>query len=113
MPIWDAKHLRLAVKAAEVALWSWNVDTDKLYIDDLGRELWGLPNKAKLTFEDLSARVDPPDRDRVRAAFQAARAIMGSFETDFRVVIDDDVRWISVRGQGDDSSMVNRFMFGG
>ena len=27
--IWDNEHLRLATDAARVALWSWNVDTDR------------------------------------------------------------------------------------
>ena len=28
VPVWDADQLRLAVAAAGVALWSWNVDTN-------------------------------------------------------------------------------------
>ena len=28
MPVWQEKHLRAATRAAGVALWSWNVDTD-------------------------------------------------------------------------------------
>ena len=27
MPIWNEKHLRAATRAAGVALWSWNVET--------------------------------------------------------------------------------------
>ena len=38
---WDEGHLRLAVKAAGVALWSWNVDTNKFAMDRHGCRLWG------------------------------------------------------------------------
>jgi hypothetical protein len=33
-PEWDIKHLRIATDAAGVALWSWNVDTDEINMDD-------------------------------------------------------------------------------
>ena len=54
----------------------------------------------------------PADRDRVRAAFTATRAIIGPYEIDFRIMIEDEVRWVSARGQGSDEGMVMRIMFG-
>jgi two-component sensor histidine kinase len=110
--MWGAKHLRLAIDAAGVALWSWNVDTDKLSLDAHAFDLWGFPQTGEVCFEDLSAHIHPSDRDRVRAAFAATRAIVGAYEIDFRVIVGDDVRWISARGQGDDADIVDRIMFG-
>lgn len=40
---WQTEHLRLAVEAAGVALWAWNVDDDRFTMDERGFELWGLP----------------------------------------------------------------------
>jgi two-component sensor histidine kinase len=111
-PIWNADHLRLAIEAAGVALWSWNVDNDKLTMDESGYRLWGVPISEFVTFEDLSAHIHPADRDRVRAAFSATRAISGPYEIDFRIMVGDAVRWISARGQGEDVGMVGRVMFG-
>jgi hypothetical protein len=34
MPVWHEKHLRAATRAAGVALWSWNVDTDAITMED-------------------------------------------------------------------------------
>ena len=34
MKAWDEKHLRAATRAAGVALWSWNVDTDAITMDE-------------------------------------------------------------------------------
>lgn len=48
---WTADHLRLAIAAAGVALWTWNVDTDQLTMDEQGFELWGLAWSHKVTFE--------------------------------------------------------------
>jgi two-component sensor histidine kinase len=109
---WDMRHLGLAIEAAGVTLWSWNVDTDELTMDGRAFDLWGLPRSETVTFEDLSAHIHPADRDRVRAAFAATRAIVGPYEIDFRILVGDDVRWISARGQGDDAGIVGRIMFG-
>jgi len=109
---WSERHLRLAIAAAGVALWSWNVDTDKLTMDEGAYELWALPPAQFVTFEDLSAHIHPADRDRVRAAFAATRAILGPYEIDFRIMIGDQIRWISARGQGDDADIEGRVMFG-
>lgn len=109
---WSAAHLRLAVAAAGVALWSWNVETDGFIMDEQGYKLWDLSFRGSLVFEDLSAKIHPADRDRVRAAFSATRAIIGAYEIDFRIIAGADVRWISARGQGDDADIQGRTMFG-
>jgi two-component sensor histidine kinase len=111
-PVWDVKHMRIATKAAGVALWSWNVDTDKITMNERGFDLWGVPRQWPVTFEDLSAHIHPKDLDRVRAAFAATRAVVGPYEIDFRIMVDDDIRWISARGQGDDEGIRERIMFG-
>ncbi len=112
LPLWHERHLRMAVEGAGVALWAWNVDTDQLMLDQRSYDLWGVPNTTEVTFEDLSAHIHPADRDRVRAAFAATRAIMGQYEIDFRIMIGEEVRWVSARGQGEDEGMLDRTMFG-
>ncbi len=109
---WDSKNLVRAVEAAGVTLWSWNVDSDALAMDDHACDLWGIPRTTDVCFEDLSAHIHPADRDRVRAAFAATRAIIGAFEIDFRIMRGDELKWISARGQGDDVGIVGWVMFG-
>ena len=110
--VWDADRLRIAADAAGVALWSWNVDTDEIALDERAHDLWGVSRNGPITFEDLSARIHPADLDRVRGAFKATRAILGAYEIDFRILHEDEIRWISARGQGDDVGIVGRIMFG-
>lgn len=109
---WREDHLRLAIKAAQVALWSWNIEGDRFEMDERAFELWGLPWSDKVSFEELSTHIHPADRDRVRAAFSATRSVAGSYEIDFRICLGDEVRWISARGQGADAGMIDGMMFG-
>ncbi len=109
---WLPEHLRFAVDAASVALWCWDVDTDRFSMDEFGFELWGLPWKPEVGFDELSAHIHPADRDRVREAFQATRSVTGLYETDFRIMLGDEIRWVSARGKGADEGLQDRSSFG-
>jgi two-component sensor histidine kinase len=113
MPVWNEKHLRAATRAAGVALWSWNVDTDAITMDESAYDLWEVSkDEQKITFEILSKHIHPADLERVRSAFSATRAVVGAYEIDFRILAGSDMRWISARGQGDDADIDDRIMFG-
>ena len=111
--VWDVERLRIATDAAAVALWSWNVDTDEIAMDERAHGIWGVPRcERQITFEDLSARIHPPDLNRVRSAFQDTRRVMGAYEIDFRILHSNAVRWASARSRGGDEGIVVRVMFG-
>lgn len=113
MPVWQEKHLRAATAAAGVALWSWNVDTDAITMDERAYDLWEVSKaQTRITFEILSRNIHPADLERVRSAFSATRAVVGAYEIDFRILAGSDIRWISARGQGDDADITDRVMFG-
>ena len=109
---WSPDELRGALEAAGVALWSWHVDTDAFLMESHGYTLWDVSRKRPLTFEHLSDKIHPADRDRVRAAFTATRALVGPYEIDFRIIAGSDVRWISSRGRGNDGGIKEREMTG-
>lgn len=112
-PEWSSDELRRAIKSAGVALWTWTIDDDTFVMDAKAYELWDIPVETDLTFEHLSAKVHPADRDRVRAAFVATRAIDGPFEIDFRILTTAaDVRWISARGEGNLGDAATKKMTG-
>lgn len=110
--VWDERRLRIATDAGGIALWSWNVDTDRITMDERGFEIWGLPQNDEITFEELSACVLPADLDKVKEAFNATRDLRGEYELDFRILHDDDVRWVAARGRGDDQGIIDRIMYG-
>src|SRR3954454_5826057 len=111
-PLWEVSNLRRALHAAGVALWAWHIDTDRFTMDERAFELWSVPQSDEVTFEDLSSHIHPADRDRVRAAFTATRAIIGPYEIDFRIIVGEAIRWISARGLGNDDAVHERHAFG-
>lgn len=110
--IWTQQEITTAIDAASVALWRWDVDSNNFKMDAQGFSLWGLPWSDELQFEHLSAQIHPADRDRVRAAFIATRSVSGAYEQDFRIIVKDDVKWVSSRGRGADEGIVGRAMYG-
>lgn len=113
LAIWKPEQVALTLDAGGVALWTWNVDTNRFTMDKRAFGLWGLPICESVTFDELSAKIHPADRDRVKAAFNATRSIHGPYEIDFRIMSEEEeVRWISARGQGSDSGIVGRVMLG-
>ncbi|MBD0416844.1 sensor histidine kinase [Oryzicola mucosus] len=104
-PLREVANLKRALHAAGVALWSWRVETDAFAMDDKGFDLWGLPPADIVTFEDLSSRIHPADRDRVRAAFTATRGVVGAYEIDFRIMLGEEIRWVSALGLGNDEGL--------
>lgn len=112
IPLWDAQNLRRAIQAAGVGLWSWNVDNDRFAMDEVASNMWNVAPCDEVSFEELSSHIHPADRDRVRAAFTATRGIVGPYEIDFRILVGEEIRWISARGVGNDSGLYRRHMFG-
>ena len=110
--VWSPKHLRIASNAAGVALWSWNVDTDEVSMDDHGHVLWGVPRNTPLTFEKLAEHIHPPDREVVKTTIEATRSRPGPYEVHFRILRGGEVYWIVARGLGADEGIVDRVMFG-
>ena len=49
-------------------------------MDERAMPSWNIPHDRQVNFDDLSAHIHPADRDRVRAAFAATRAVLGRYE---------------------------------
>ena len=47
----DLEHLQLAIAAGGVTLWTWNVDSDELTMDDRAFDLWGVARSAHVAAE--------------------------------------------------------------
>jgi len=110
--VWDEMHLRAASNAAGIALWSWNMDTGAVGMEEDDRAFWGLPRTGSLSLGDLLARVHSDDVDRVRAAFAAVSSKPGPYEIDFRNLRDGGQRWFSAHGRGNGEGSIRGSMFG-
>lgn len=91
---------RLAVDAAQVGAWDWDLATRALRWDDrllrvfgVDRETWGG------TIEAFNALVHPDDVPRVTAALERAVETCGEFAAEYRVLSPEGLRWVAARGR--------------
>lgn len=94
-------RLRLALDAARMGLWDWDVVTGELVWDERSAALYGTTlAESTGTIADVDARVHPEDLPAVRAELAAAIEQAGAVDVEFRVVWPDgSVRWLYGRGQ--------------
>ncbi|MDK3255071.1 SpoIIE family protein phosphatase [Blastococcus capsensis] len=99
---YEAHRLRfeLAIDAAGIGSFDWNLVTGRLLWDDRLLALFGY-DRADFdeTIGSFADRLHPDDRDRTVAALQAAADAAGDYDSEFRVVLPSgEIRW--VRGSG-------------
>jgi PAS domain S-box-containing protein len=97
----DRVRWGLAIDAAGIGTFDWDLVTGKLAWDDRLIALFGYdPDGFDQTIEAFEARLHPEDRRRVTEALQSAIARCGEFEAEYRVVRPDgDTRWVHARGR--------------
>ncbi|MGI4832153.1 MAG: PAS domain S-box protein [Janthinobacterium lividum] len=95
------ERLRLALDAAELGTWDWDINANEVRWNDRHFTMLGLePRPGPLTPDDFAQAVHPDDRPRVLQRLQAAVDENHRFEAKFRIVTpQDDIRWISGHGQ--------------
>jgi PAS domain S-box-containing protein len=93
--------LRIAVAAAEMATWDWNLLTNEVYWNKQHFLLFGLaPQPNPVRPEDFFACVYEADRPRVSARLQQAIDENTIFEAEFRVrLATGELRWMEGYGQ--------------
>ena len=95
------EQLRIALHAARMGTWSWNIRNNTDYLDDSLRALFGLrPDQEVRTIEDFYALVHPEDRAAVIASFDRTRLEGVHLDTEFRVKQPGgDDRWFMDQGE--------------
>jgi serine phosphatase RsbU (regulator of sigma subunit)/PAS domain-containing protein len=115
----EAHRLRfeLAIDAAEIGSFDWDLTTGRLVWDDRMVELLGYDRDAfDETVESFLRRLHPEDRDRTLAAMRGAIDARGEFDAGFRVVLPSgEIRWLQGRGRvvADDTGGAARFLGAG
>lgn len=97
----DRLAWRLAVDAAGVGAFEWDLVTGELRWDDRLLELFGLDERSfDSTIEAFNERVHPEDLDRVSEALRKAVETCGEYAAEYRVITPAGaVRWVSARGR--------------
>ena len=95
------ERMSLAMDAANLGLWEWNVSKDELWGTKGRRALLGLPTSRNLKLEDALSTVHVDDRDRVRQAFRESARTGKDYQVEYRTVLPNGiVRWTNHRGRG-------------
>lgn len=91
-----ARRLQLAMDAAGLGLWTWDLATNRSTCDERTRQLFGYPPAPWIPEqEQWLARVHPEDRERIREL--NARCLAGeiSWDAEYRIVRPDgEIRWV-------------------
>jgi PAS domain S-box-containing protein len=98
----DLSRLELALQAAGLGQFEWDVDRDVITISARLAEIAGLPagDRPADGGKALDAYVHPDDIARVRQSREASLAAGDSFETEFRHIRPDDKRILCLRVAG-------------
>jgi PAS domain S-box-containing protein len=99
----EATHLRaeLAIAAAGIGTFDWNLKTGRLSWDARLIEMFGYAaDTFEQTIEAFNARLHPDDLPRVTETLQTTIDGLGDFESDYRILLPSgDTRWIAARGK--------------
>ena len=85
------ERMRLAVAAAHIGLWVWDIPHDIIWASDRARALYGVRADEPVNFQRFMASLHPEDRSPVEAAVQSALSQGGDFREEYRVVYPDGV----------------------
>ncbi|HET6837787.1 MAG TPA: PAS domain S-box protein [Gemmatimonadales bacterium] len=95
------ERLQLALSAARMGTWHYDLSTGELSWDDNLKQLYGLDQQTSVqTREDFLQRVHPDDRAFVQDSLAAALATGGQLECEFRIVPPaGKMRWVAEQGR--------------
>lgn len=95
------ERLRLALDAAHMGTFDWDVPHNRITWSRWHEELWGYaPSEFAGTFEAFAERVHPEDVPGINAEVARCMAAREPFEREFRVVWSDgSVHWVQGRGE--------------
>lgn len=94
-------RLRLALDAAQVGIYDWDIPRDRITWSQWHEQLWGFkPGEFRGTYQEFAERVHPQDLPRVSEELARCRAARERYSCEFRVVWPDGTeRWILDRGE--------------
>ena len=94
------ERLRQAAAAANLALWEWDIATDRIWISDEGRMLYGVQPHEEIDFKRFGSTLYSEDLRSVKLALEKAIAGPDPYAAEYRVVLPDgSLRWISAEGR--------------
>ncbi len=96
----ELRH-RLALEAAQIGTWDWDLTTDKVVWSANHEKLWAYsPGTFPGTAEGFSSRVHPDDLSDILRRGEELQKTRAPFQVDYRVVWPDgSVHWVTSHGR--------------
>ncbi|MGB7847595.1 MAG: EAL domain-containing protein [Candidatus Acidiferrum sp.] len=96
----NEERMRMAMEAAKIGFWDWDVIGDKQVWSDTRKTLLGLPPSSAATFQVLMNSVHPDDREMMKDEIDAVMQEQRDYGCEYRVVLPDgSVRWQAAKGR--------------
>jgi PAS domain S-box-containing protein len=93
------ERLRLAVEAADMGTFDWDLETEQFFSSDRLKEIFGFDPKENITHLHLVTNIHPDDR-KIREKAVNESLEKGKLEYEIRIIWPDkSVHWIKVYGQ--------------
>ncbi|CAN7309030.1 GAF domain-containing protein [Mesorhizobium amorphae] len=95
----EEKRRAIALDAASLASWAWDIRTDIIECDVLLSELFNLPRSNRLRARDILAAIDPRDVYQTETRFRDALTGSDDYFGEYRVKGLHPPRWVATRGR--------------
>lgn len=95
----EEKRRAIALDAASLASWAWDIRTDMIECDVLLSELFNLPRSNRLKARDILGAIDPRDVYQTETRFRDALTGSDDYFGEYRVKGFNPPRWIATRGR--------------
>ena len=97
----NAEQLRMALSAAQMGMWYWNIVTGEINWSSEHEQLFGLsPGTFDGKYETFDACLHPDDREKLNQAIERSLKQRVPYQHEYRVVwADGSIHWIEARGQ--------------
>ena len=87
------KYIEITHKEGKAGSWGVNLTNQKIYLSVVAGEILGLPYRNSFSFEEILLKAHPNDVEHVLAEWK--KIINGGvIETEFRLIIDNKIKWI-------------------
>jgi PAS domain S-box-containing protein len=97
----SATRLNLAMIAARLGDWSWDIETDVVTLSETAAHIFGLESGETITWEAMRELLHEDDRERARLAVEESLAAHGDYDIEYRVGrAEGSWRWVLARGRG-------------
>jgi PAS domain S-box-containing protein len=94
-------RLKLALDAARLGDWSWDMKTDVVTMSETAENFFGIPPGQHMTWTALRELLHEEDREMARVAVEEALANHTDYDVEYRVMHSGNSEvWISAKGRG-------------